>query len=50
MTHSSKSDQNYERLEFLGDGILDFVVGEYLFKHCGEDEVSLRQEMERLHA
>ena len=41
MTHSSKSDQTYERLEFLGDGILDFVVGEYLFKHCGEDEGSL---------
>lgn len=41
LTHASKSDKNYERLEFLGDGILDFVVGEYLFKHCPEDEGQL---------
>ncbi len=38
LTHSSLTDENYERLEFLGDGILDFVVGEYLFHHCGDDE------------
>ncbi len=38
LTHSSKSDKNYERLEFLGDSILDFVVGEYFFKNCSEDE------------
>ncbi len=36
MTHSSKSAENYERLEFLGDGILDFVVGDYLFQHCND--------------
>ena len=40
LTHSSKSPENYERLEFLGDSILDFVVGEYFFintdKHEGE--------------
>lgn len=41
LTHSSKSEQNYERLEFLGDGILDFVVGEYLFKASKEDEGGL---------
>ncbi len=41
MTHSSRSAENYERLEFLGDGILDFVVGEYLFKHCQDDEGKL---------
>lgn len=41
LTHSSKSEQNYERLEFLGDSILDFVVGDYLFKHSGEDEGAL---------
>ena len=41
LTHSSKSEKNYERLEFLGDGILDFVVGDYLFKHSTEKEGKL---------
>lgn len=36
-THPSFSNEahlyyNYERLEFLGDAILDFLVGEYIFK------------------
>ena len=38
LTHSSKSEMNYERLEFLGDSILDFLVGEYFYKHCDESE------------
>ncbi len=38
LTHSSKSLNNYERLEFLGDSILDFLVGEYLFKSTNENE------------
>lgn len=38
LTHASKSDKNYERLEFLGDGILDFLVGDYLFRNMQEDE------------
>jgi len=33
LTHKScKKDFNNERLEFLGDAVLDLVVGEYLFK------------------
>ena len=31
LTHSSFSKENYERLEFLGDSLLDFIVGEYFF-------------------
>lgn len=38
LTHGSKSEENYERLEFLGDSILDFVVGEYFFRNCDESE------------
>ncbi|MBQ8444525.1 MAG: ribonuclease III [Clostridia bacterium] len=38
LTHSSKSEINYERLEFLGDSILDFLVGEYFYKHCQQSE------------
>ena len=40
LTHSSYANENKashgyynERLEFLGDAILDLVVGEYLFLH-----------------
>ncbi len=38
LTHPSKSKNNYQRLEFLGDSILNFVVGEYLFSHCKDQE------------
>ena len=38
LTHPSKSKENYQRLEFLGDSILNFLVGEYLFKHCDKQE------------
>lgn len=41
LTHSSLSENNYERLEFLGDSILDFLVGEYFFNHCDEKEGKL---------
>lgn len=30
--NENKLDFHYERLEFLGDAILDFLVGEYIFK------------------
>ena len=32
MTHRSHSEKNNERLEFLGDSILNFVVADLLFK------------------
>lgn len=33
--HSDVLDDN-ERLEFLGDAVLDFVVGAWLYEHCPE--------------
>ncbi|MEO0368304.1 MAG: ribonuclease III [Pseudomonadota bacterium] len=43
LTHRSKSGENYERLEFLGDSILGFIVAEWLFNHfatLGEGKLS----------
>ena len=33
LTHRSRGANNYERLEFLGDSILGFVVADWLYKH-----------------
>ncbi len=45
-SHSSyanehKKKKDYERLEFLGDAVLDLVVGEYLYHQNTEDEGKL---------
>ena len=43
LTHKSYTrEYNNERLEFLGDAVLDLIVGEYLFfKFCKSDEGNL---------
>lgn len=33
VTHRSYSKENNERLEFLGDAVLDLIIGEALFQH-----------------
>lgn len=36
LTHSSAGKENNERLEFLGDSLVNLIVGEYLFKRFPE--------------
>ena len=38
LTHRSHSPENYERLEFLGDAVLDMVLSEKLYNHFTEIE------------
>ena len=33
LTHGSRSDANYERLEFLGDRVLGLAMAEWLYEH-----------------
>jgi ribonuclease-3 len=43
LTHRSKAKHNYERLEFLGDSILSFVISDFLydrFPELGEGRLS----------
>lgn len=51
LTHrscSNKPKNNYERLEFLGDSVLGFIVTEHLFLHGCEKEGRLTAEKQRL--
>ncbi len=41
LTHSSYSQNNYERLEFLGDSILDFLIAKYYFQDKNYSEGTL---------
>lgn len=47
-THKTYSRENnthsYERLEFLGDSLLNFLVGDYLFSNTDEEEGALTKE------
>ncbi len=43
LTHRSAAGENYERLEFLGDAVLDYVISHELFQRyprCNEGELS----------
>jgi ribonuclease-3 len=49
LTHSSADgERNYERLEFLGDSILDFVVADYLMKNFDLDEGKMTEKRKNL--
>lgn len=41
LTHSSFSENNYERLEFLGDSILDFLIADILYENKKYKEAEL---------
>lgn len=38
LTHRSQSSLNNERLEYLGDGLLNFIVGATLYQRCPQAE------------
>ena len=49
ITHKSISKNNYERLEFLGDSVLQLIITESLYeKHIELDEGALSREKQSL--
>lgn len=42
LTHTSYANEHgvesYERLEYLGDAVLELIMSEYLYKHCKDGE------------
>jgi dsRNA-specific ribonuclease len=38
LVHKSMSDENYERLEFLGDSVFHLILSEYLYKRSEDSE------------
>ena len=49
LTHGSQGQDNYERLEFLGDRVLGLAVAEWLFDHFpGEPEGALSKRLNAL--
>ena len=48
LTHSSRSEENYERLEFLGDRVLGLVIADWLYElFPDEPEGKLSQPAQR---
>ena len=49
LTHKSISTNNYERLEFLGDAVLQLIITENLYKkYTNIDEGSLSREKQSI--
>lgn len=42
--NSMNKEDDYERLEFLGDGVLDLVMADYLYKTYNEEEGSMTKD------
>ncbi len=48
LTHRSVGNKNNERLEFLGDALLDLVISEYLYNELTDDEGQLTRSRSEL--